>query len=196
MTDYPIIFSAPMVRALLEGRKTQTRRLAWGKDHIHRRADPRDSVYRSPRSSPWQRVQPGDRLWVREAFAEAAVPGGTEYMADFRGDPTGLGWHPSIHMPRALSRITLTVMTVRFQRLQEISEEDARAEGIVRFRSGDTILYGIQVPGGYELVGLSARETFISLWCDLHGPSAWNDNPEIVALTFTIALRNIDAASP
>lgn len=91
MKEYPIIFSAPMVRALLEGRKTQTRRLA---------------------SSPLAKVQPGDRLWVRESFH----PEGT-YMADHPGDARSMGWKPSIHMPRSASRLTLHVTDVRRQRV-------------------------------------------------------------------------------
>lgn len=191
-TDRPIIFSAPMIRALLSGSKTQTRRLAmqW------RKTAPDNTSYdRYLIDSPWCRVQAGDRLWVRESFAEADLPRGAAYMADHYGDPRGLGWRPSIHMPRRASRITLTVTDVRRQRLQEISEEDARAEGIARFRNGDMIMYGIAVPDGHELAGLCARETYTSLWCDLHGPSAWNDDPVVIALTFTVAQRNIDARS-
>lgn len=179
MTDRPIIFSAPMVRALLAGSKTQSRRLAvqWRKTAPDNTSYDKYSI-----DSPWCRVQVGDRLWVRESFAEAFVPRGAAYMADHSGDPRGLGWRPSIHMARFASRLTLTVTAVRRQRLQEISEEDARAEGIARFRNGDTIMYGIAGPDGYALAGLCARETY-----------TWNDNPEVVALTFTVAQRNIDA---
>jgi hypothetical protein len=208
MTDIPIIFSAPMVRALLDGRKTMTRRLAW------RDLPTRDGAYageiKTRHPSPWQKVRPGDRLWVRESLYRGQTTTAWCYTADNK--LIALEWAdhrvaqmvawahhkeggscPSIHMPRWSSRLTLTVTAARIERLQAISEEDARAEGVARFRSGDTVMYGIAVPQGHELAGLSARETFTSLWCDLHGPSAWVANPEVVALTFSVEKINIDA---
>ena len=210
MTDRPIIFSAPMVQALLAGRKTQTRRLAWREkecpggavndgggqmDYIE------PSFVRSP--SPWRMVQPGDRLWVREAWCQqsddgAMVAGRAHYRADGNhvalsdGDgfavTTAAGreaspWRPSIHMPRWASRLTLTVTDVRAQRLQEITEEDARAEG-ARAAYGEPFATDS---------GLTDRRRFQLLWDTLHGPGAWDANPEVVALTFTVAQRNIDA---
>ncbi|WP_188260679.1 hypothetical protein [Azospirillum tabaci] len=135
MRDVPIIFSAPMVRALLDGRKTQTRRLA---------------------TSPLAKVQPGDRLWVRENFATSDAYGdpailGVEYAADGSTLAYANGelhykehgcaqypgpWKPSIHMPRWASRLTLVVESMKVQRLQDISEEDARAEGATQRDTG------------------------------------------------------------
>jgi len=105
MTDRGIIFSAPMVQALLAGRKSQTRRLA---------------------SSPLARALPGDRLWVRERFA--LVDGATLFRADTPTD--SIRWTTPLQMPRKLSRLTLTVTGLRFEQLQEISESDADAEGV------------------------------------------------------------------
>src|SRR5579872_7240504 len=121
MTDRPIIFSAPMVRALRGGRKTMTRRLA---------------------TSPLAKARAGDRLWVRESFTlydrEEPIEGGKffrrvptpMYAADYEGfnkPDRDWSWSPSIHMPRWASRLTLIVTAVKVERLQEISEEDARA---------------------------------------------------------------------
>jgi len=197
MTDRPIIFSGSMVRALLEGRKTQTRRLT---------------------SSPLARVQAGDRLWVREnlrASQTAEVPGvQLTYDADGAAVPTVLGsvlrtgkipfpgsrGMPSIHMPRWASRLTLLVTEVRVQRLHEMSAGDAEAEG-VEHESADPPFY--YVPGiwphSLTAVGVEERgsaphavRSFAKLWAYLHGPGSWDANPEVAALTFQVTHANID----
>ncbi|ACR29192.1 hypothetical protein [Burkholderia glumae] len=154
MKERPIIFSAPMVRAILDGRKTQTRRVAKefaGKDNL-------DAILRRfPNQQGCPHGEPGDRLWVREAFihepadycwaASVSIPcrrAHTIYRADSdpSGDARGAGWTPSIHMPRTLSRITLEITGVRVERLHDISEGDAIAEGAV-FTD-----FGIEPPKG------------------------------------------------
>jgi hypothetical protein len=209
VTDRPILFSAPMILALLAGRKTQTRRLA-GKWRVT--GDPA-----SPQGetgvfvpSSWQRAQPGDRLWVRETWGcpEADRPGVKDGRKPRPGDrivlqadpadaaqwqtghPScgGFVWRPAIHMPRWASRLTLLVTEVRRQRLQEMSEADAWAEGVSS--SGP-------LPGHEDDTNapphLGAAENFAALWNHLHGTGAWDANPEVVALTFTVHHRNIDA---
>ena len=115
MTIRPIIFSAEMVRALLDGRKTQTRRLA---------------------TSPLRRCEPGDLLYVRETW-RPNHSGDRSRGAQYRADKPA-NWRdqtvfkPSIHMPRWASRLTLRVTDVRFQRVTEIDGIDALAEGITR----------------------------------------------------------------
>lgn len=200
MSDYPIIFSAPMVRALLDGRKTQTRRLAWryvptfpGSEDLEQRP------------TLWQKVKPGDRLWVRENIRLVSIGPedwrGIVYRADnsdvrlmlAKTDAKLSPLHdtPSIHMPRWASRITLTVTDTRRQRLHEISEEDARAEGI-EWRHG---MFGTWNSDGSLRCGgsLGAREAFRCLWINLHGNGTWDANPEVVALSFSVAKINIDA---
>lgn len=182
MTDRPIIFSGPMVRALLDGRKTQTRRLA---------------------SSPLRRCEVGDRLYVRESWCQADTPTGFAYMADHSGNPRGMGWRPSIHMPRSASRLTLIVEDVRFQPLQEISEADAIAEGIelISCRCSDGVTRDL-----WHGLAYAGNETpipaYADLWDSLHNPNGycavdeptgWAANPEIVALTFRVVRANIDA---
>ncbi len=185
MTDRPIIFSAPMVRALLDGRKTQMRRLAWRPSPAVATPPRGTMASRSDGSTVWQRAKPGDRLWVREAWCSADAddsgPYAAAYMADHPGDPRGLGWRPSIHMPRWASRITLTVTAVRRQRLQDITRGDARAEGVPR-------LHPIADDDPSTPI-----DAFGDLWDALHGEGAWAANPEVVALTFTVERRNIDA---
>jgi len=205
MTDRPIIFSAPMVRALLDGRKTQTRRvlgktsgrvnifnaeIAWADSYV---MDPGNAEWRA-RYTPYA---PGDRLYVREAIDKASDRDGVFYRADYEaqhGDATGLGWRPSIHMPRWASRLTLTVTEVRVQRLQDISEADAVAEGIERLKSGrgfydPTVSHAAVRFGEWTS---TARQGFCRLWNSLHGPDAWDANPWVVALTFNVKRGNID----
>jgi hypothetical protein len=142
MTDIPIIFSGPMVRALLEGRKTMTRRLARTERKIPGPGSLGGDSDRIERPSLWQKVKAGDRLWVRENFLpfdRDHVIGGIRYAY---GADTILGsesdkirkdyrykWKPSIYMPREVSRLTLIVTGVKTERLQDIGKEDAIAEG-------------------------------------------------------------------
>ena len=184
MTDKPIIFSAQMVRALLEGRKTQTRRVL----------KPQPVPYLS-----WPRLRyaHGDRLWVKEAHYltddgdseyavysedQTAVAEHLESMARLQRSHPQVNWskhlrlRPSIHMPRWASRLTLTVTDVRVQRLWEISEADAVAEG-----------FASHPPGR------SAQIQFHAIWNSLHGPAAWDANPWVWVKTFDVHLGNIDS---
>lgn len=144
MAEKPILFNTEMVNAIMEGRKTQTRRLVKTK---HRGAagfnvcfskatgeitgvydfDEDERMYDDPTQAPFQ---PGDVLWVRETWTE--MPYGFAYRADGE-EPDGWDgndrWYPSIHMPKEAARLYLKVKDVRIERLQEISEDDALAEG-------------------------------------------------------------------
>lgn len=182
MTDKGIIFSAPMVRALLAGNKTQTRRLA---------------------SSPLAKAQPGDRLWVREAWKATAIHDRTKpsdlnpatpiyFTADDRLWPVAR-YRPGMHMPRWASRLTLTVTDVRVQRLSAITSEDAIAEGVQPL-SGSTLRWqqwsgmeGHAAPNPVAAYGL--------LWGALHTKpgETWADDPWVVAITFDVRHGNIDA---
>jgi hypothetical protein len=217
MTDRPIIFSAPMVKALLAGRKTQTRRLAW-RYRKEGEYEGRDVLTVQP--TPWQWAKPGDRLWVRENLKWSEFRQWWLYAADdkpveLNDDdprvPAMVAWAhhreqdycPSIHMPRWASRVTLTVTDVRRHPLNDITDDDAQAEGIVRFVSGAMGggFLGWHVPGVEHPAKVfrpifcrpTPREMFAALWDTLHGSGEWLANPEVVALTFSVALCNIDA---
>jgi hypothetical protein len=201
MTDKPIIFSAPMVRALLDGRKTQTRRILKPQPVVTRHAGPEWH-------EEWIEWRPpyaiGDRLWVREAWrptysaegwredlGRVATPKdfdpkttAIEYLATDEGELNGKD-RPSIHMPRWASRITLTVTNVRVQRLQDISESDAIAEGA---------LEAIEVGYIGSMACDQARQAYAELWDHLHGAGAWALNPWVASYTFAVERRNIDAA--
>ena len=201
MTDRPIIFSAPMVRALLEGRKTQTRRVLNGKSGILAAR----SVLR--RGAHWLGIEydrswllrlpyaPGDRLYMRETFSldgladgeclyRATVSGDTGYYAE---EIAEIRWRPSIHMPRWASRLTLIVRDVRVQRLWEISNEDAIAEGIEPHGHAFTG-YGKQSD-----IWMAPYDSFASLWNNLYGPDAWAANPWVAAISFRVIRANIDS---
>ena len=233
MTDRPIIFGAPMVRAILDGRKTVTRRLVkdaggafW--DHAGYRptvvngrvrwhcvdtgadAGPGAPMPRSPYGGP------GDRLWVRETFAERVDIDGRDpaqrdrakhYLmfkanGDDPRDPDNFhtwgAWKPSIHMPRWASRITLDVVSVRVERLHEITEEDARAEGIESLAfvhdatSPDDGFLG-HVFGrddGRSTMYHTAREAFAGLWDSLNAERApWASNPWVWRVEFRRAVQ-------
>lgn len=186
--ERPILFSGPMVRAILEGRKTQTRRLLKPQppedvgelvvDFYHPTIVVKDEEQPGERTfgvfsadGEWAQKcpygAPGDRLWVRETWREVQSDTSTSlyYRADEEWHEKA-GWRPSIHMPRWASRITLEATDVRVQRLQDISEEDAKAEG------ADDIRYR------------TAKECFSDLWDSIHGDGAWAANPWVWAITF------------
>jgi hypothetical protein len=219
MTDKPIIFSGPMVRALLEGRKTQTRRAlkikghkgffqfgpsdTKGYDWTFRRADHVWEDYEHDKLLSMLPVQIGDRLWVREAITRAETDQGEGYMtyaADHKEVWPLTRWYhkrnklPSIHMPRWASRLTLTATDVRVQRLNEISEADAIAEGCRPFWDKDNPHTYIG-PNGSETEMMPLKgpiDDFRNLWNSINGPDAWEANPWVAAYTFTVGRRNID----
>ncbi|MFJ1260113.1 hypothetical protein [Cupriavidus sp. CuC1] len=238
MKERPILFSGAMVRAILDGRKTQTRRVvkpqpiyglddwdwSWpipGKNVTAGTFDRwRDDVKNplSPRYCPYG--QPGDRLYVRETWAQPVPldPGPTFYRADYTGDVLGkyenlppaeaITWRPSIHMPRALSRIQLEVTAVRVERLNDCSEADAQAEGVEPVDSeredpdhlicrwcGGTRLYDAISPSGGVLPDTDCAhcdthvKRYQQLWDHINGADAWTANPWVWVVEF----RRIEA---
>ena len=200
MTDRPIIFSAPMIRALLDGRKTQTRRVlkpqpfpcadGWG--CVDRNGAPQKWLPCLPKLHPYT---PGDRLWVKEAHAfdiEANTVDEREiiwYRATQHVDE--VHWRSPIHMPRWASRLTLHVTDVRVQRLQEIGFDDCRAEG------ADPLwreyIHPQQCPEPRcDGVHYGEKWHFRSIWNGIHGPDAWDANPWVAAISFTARRCNID----
>lgn len=210
MTDRPIIFSTPMARALLDGRKTQTRRLLkpqpskpWGSAFQDgNRWWTGDSLTGDVIETWKLRYAIGDRLYVREAATWVSAWGwryraDNDDLAEKRAAGEVGKWMPSIHMPRWASRLTLTVTDVRVQRLQDISEADAVTEGIqVDPETGG--FWGANGGGICDTTArfINARMAFRDLWNSLHGADAWDVNPWVVALTFTVQRGNIDAAYP
>ncbi|PYD15813.1 hypothetical protein [Pseudomonas syringae] len=208
--ERPILFSAPMVRAILSGQKTVTRRVT----KVQPRSDADIGSYgkgqpfiRNPDVTkpnpecPYGR--PGDRLWVRETWycdhfevmrgpylkpddldiGEALNDGALVYAADGlapyeQEQPT---WKPSIHMPRWVSRILLEITDVRVERLNDIAENQARAEGIT---DGGCNNCGNNEPCGCECPAPSAVDSFVHLWDSINGAGAWDVNPWVWVVEF------------
>ncbi|MBD8493874.1 hypothetical protein [Pseudomonas syringae] len=209
--EKPILFSGPMVRAILEGRKTVTRRvvkvqpfdLSWSRrDHRFGyavgRAENGDEIdgfhaYTTRSGGDWSAKctfgQPGDRLWVREAWAEinvAQAPGEKWIVyreCDNRTDYGG-PWKPSIHMRRRDSRILLEVTAVRIERLQAITDEQAIAEGIDQDWLSDA-QDRYDMVADHNFTGRpAAAGAFRYLWEGINGADSWDCNPWVWVVEF------------
>jgi hypothetical protein len=216
--ERPILFSGPLVRALLDGRKTQTRRVVkpqpttdgywWTWKHVSCNGESglRDGL---PCLGPCPYGFIGDRLWVRETWniwrhdAESTWSGPINeargmyasqvvYAADGRWQ---VDYRPSINMPRWASRITLEITDVRVQRLQDIDEQDAEAEGVEQSKSirnaNDPSFQFRDYMRPEGCTVQSAVDSFRTLWQSINGPDSWFANPWVWALTF----RRIVAAA-
>jgi hypothetical protein len=190
MKERPILFSGPMVRAILEGRKTQTRRIVKPQPPKGYHID--TCQYNDTGWAFWVSAndhagtctcknlrqpygQPGDRLWVRETWAPAyrtygyATKKAIAYRVDSDHDPHK--WKPSIHMPRWASRITLKVVGVRVERLQECTRGDAMAEGC---------------PFPNMAIGSDPRKWYAELWNSINGMGSWEANPWVWVVEFKV----------
>ncbi|MBC5115040.1 ASCH domain-containing protein [Klebsiella quasipneumoniae] len=231
MKERGMIFNSEMVRAILDGRKTQTRRIMAPQpaDDIERGIFPNPEVigWKSSRRHKHGSTtahfchygKPGDRIWVREtwgvvshAFSDDGLmidwvpdrpataihemPFGNGYYSGYAiyaadgdftwGDDDGYEdgrscWKPSIHMPRAASRILLEITAVRVERLNAISEEDARAEGII---DGGCLNCGEPEPCGCANPEPDATDAFAYLWQSIYGQESWNANPWVWVIEF------------
>lgn len=190
MITRPILFSGAMVRALLDGSKTQTRRAvklqvqhddSWvgGWKIVHKRVTQALLTFNQLGGKPLGSDaaicpygQPGDRLWVRETFCDLD-DGEFEYRADGECDPNVVPrWTPSIHMPRAASRILLEIASVRVERLQDISEGDAWAEGVDKAE-----VLSMPCADG-------ATAAYSALWQRINGAGSWEANPWVWVVEF------------
>ncbi|MDX0216755.1 hypothetical protein GOC40_01705 [Sinorhizobium meliloti] len=246
MTDRPILFSGPMIRALLAGRKTQTRRIikpqpfasGYYDGEIELNVIPAN--YQYPKAFRFNanavgggaileeifepRINAGDRLWVKENAAVRHESwhhvDGDAHQVCYRADEDehgrwlglascgngirrgkapsvfprkshnldgSLRWQPSIHMPRWASRLTLIVTDVRVERLQDISEADAIAEGAKQYSSSTKLsrAFNPDWKGIY-------RQGYAELWNAINGAGSWEANPWVAAYTFTVIKQNID----
>lgn len=202
--ERPILFSAPMVRALLDGRKTQTRRVAklTANAHVkevggHRRWHPGDPEAKL--ACPYGQL--GEHLWVRETCfindfrgvkipeserADCQVVYKADPLQDWEGEQSLIVWRPSIHMPRWASRITLEITGVRLERLLDISEADAIAEGIERQDKNWWKNYtALGNPLAYTHLR-EARTSYCSLWVSINGPRSWDLNPLVWVVEFKV----------
>jgi hypothetical protein len=218
MKERPIIFSAPMVCAILEGRKTQTRRTLKYQPIDVRRVFMKPEINMSYVENahgveiphwPCPYGKPGDRLWVRETHeayyvsrGETSYSAGVKYRADDEkrlisidaltyqklNSTDSKGWTPSIHMPRWASRINLEITGIRVERLQDISEQDAMAEGIEnvggKFSCSPWRNYRISKPGEMNMHCASPQRSYMTLWESINGAGSWNINPWVWVIEF------------
>ncbi|EPH3083548.1 ASCH domain-containing protein [Klebsiella pneumoniae] len=197
MKERGMIFNGEMVRAILDGRKTQTRRIMAPQpaDDIER------CIFPNPEAIGWKSSlrhkhgsttahfcphgKPGDLIWVRETWARYNIDQNSHdiaYRATTPADwPEEGRWRPSIHMPRWASRILLEITDVRVERLNAISEEDARAEGII---DGGCLNCGEPEPCGCANPEPDATDAFAYLWQSIYGQESWNDNPWVWVISF------------
>jgi hypothetical protein len=212
MKERPILFSAPMVRAILEGRKTQTRRAL--------NPQPEGGIQYNPCTPHGvlngrgnvlvcRHGKRGDRLWVRETHeayyltrGEKSYSAGVKYRADDEkrliqidaltyqklNSTDSKGWTPSIHMYRWASRIDLEITGVRVERLHDISDQDAIAEGIDRvggeFSCSPWRNYRLGKPGEMNMHCASPQRSYMTLWESINGAGAWNENPWVWVIEF------------
>jgi len=189
MKERPIIFSSDMVKAILDGRKTQTRRILSTLNKQWKGKQPLEIL---PMKTPneWVGLMqrdpnrgivfkcrlgvPRDRLWVRESFYTES--GDVWYKADGQTAPMPIKWRPSIFMPRWASRILLEITEVRVERLQSITEEDAEAEGLNPAEYDN--------PNAYA--DLPCTNQFIALWGSLNAKRGygWTENPFVWVISF------------
>jgi len=195
--ERPILFSGPMVRSIIDGRKTQTRRVVKPQPFEHGRdglvsAGWGWSIGQKCKLQAWKvdeigsamvkycpHGKPGDRLWVREAFRLAPLGNGPRdefgrpAVTHFRSTDSHLfpdvKWKRSIHMPRWASRITLEIIAVRVERLNDISRGDAMAEGC---------------PHSNLAYGQNPCDWFYELWESINGPESWAANPWVWVIEF------------
>lgn len=204
MKKRPIVFGTEMVREIISGRKTETRRVVkpqpagnyWGGTRPKSKKGSgafftlgcnSEINMRSYISTycPYGKV--GDQIWVKETFAPcAAADGGTLYKADC---DTGKGphnygkWTPSIHMPKNLSRINMENTGISVERLNEIQEENAINEGVrwAKQENGQKMYFNY-ISQLYSCV--NATESFKSLWQSIYGEKSWDENPYVFVIKF------------
>lgn len=210
MTDRPILFSAPMVRAILDGSKTQTRRVVKPQP-VDRGGGSLSISYAAGKMNhmgpagfmleklaqygcPYGKT--GDRLWVREKFTIVPVtayrmsegvqqtvsPSEPDYAAVYAAgwDRCIPRWKPSIHMPRWASRIMLEITSVRVERLQDISDEDALEEGVTETEFYENAERKVSAGAPWP----AERLAFADLWKSINGPESWGSNPWVWVIGF------------
>ncbi|EAR7455141.1 hypothetical protein [Salmonella enterica] len=207
MSERGMIFNGEMVRAILDGRKTQTRRpIKWKQTRFTEIAE-RDDGSLWPWAEDCERGgdiwfacpygEIGDRIWVRETWQvihdhidesshvedrtyAPSIPKEkdrywhtvyAEHFGDESREDRGFPWRPAIHMPRWASRILLEITDVRVERLRDLSEEDAKSEGIIPSAGG-------------VLPGWEYRINFRDLWMDIYGTDNWEANPWVWVIEF------------
>jgi hypothetical protein len=183
MKERPIIFSTPMVKAILEGRKTQTRRV------IKPQGTGNNAWIKGNTKCPYGTV--GDRLWVREAYLNAALPGYPPvyyFKATADGKPEYLKWHPSIHMPRSAARIILEITDIRVERIQDIAKDGNQFEIEEEGINASCFINYTEIEGETyrDFDANEFVESYIDLWNEINEKRGygWDKNPWVWVIEF------------
>lgn len=197
----PIIFSTSMVQAILAGNKSMTRRIVkpqpdddglWDDTNLPRSLEStlkgwNGSVDETGESREWRCPygQPGDILWVRETWR--FILGKYDYKTDYPDRDFNIPWRPSIHMRKAAARLFLKITSIRVERLQEITEIDAIAEGVESFRPvpGDGPAETLYKHYLKDKWGPSPIHSFQTLWEKINGAESWESNPWVWVISFS-----------
>jgi len=211
--ERPILFQPPMVRAIMEGRKTVTRRIVpakivhecegnepycfsvydkYGRQYYDEREGQPLTLADLPQYNRFGK--PGDILWVRETWSYRPPIDPEQdwqsyyYKADDSGELTDLGvkWKPSIHMPRTACRLRLLITSILVERLQDITEEDAKREGAPMYVPGHGVITksDLQSDPGYSNY-INYRMGFEDLWKHINGPDSWKRNDWVWRIEFS-----------
>jgi hypothetical protein len=188
MKERPILFSTPMVQAIMEGRKTQTRRIAKGHALQFLDAGLLSEYVSKQDLCPYGEL--GDILWVRETWALPVDADGNDagyqYKADYSDGSERWKWKPSIHMQKSACRLFLQITYIAIERLNDISDDDAIAEGIIGWSDAS----GFGHPDhDYPTVD-NPVESYKSLWKKINGEESWNENPWVWVIEFKRIKRN------
>ncbi len=213
MKFIPIIFSQAMVKAILEGRKTQTRREAkhqpkidTGSGYVYVNEGYVFDIHnwKQPVMEQFCPYEPGDVLWVRENWAARNYDSlngiytiqyqATEDLKYVRLNKpvdvslTSLGgkqkWRPSIHLPKQAARIFLKVVNRRLEQIQEITTIDAKAEGVKKHSDFGSTGYVLYTDQGKAYTDIDAVWSFESLWRSINGDDSWDKNPWVWVIQF------------
>lgn len=204
MKAIPILFSTPMVQAILDGRKSQTRRIIDPQPMLHNEIIklPMEIDQYGKEMEQWMKKgyksivtsgpasgyvipkcrygQPGDVLWVRETWAKN-YDGTFDYKAGYPFTSPQGGWKPNIHMPKAACRIFLEVKAIQVERLQDISNMNAMNEGIECLDHG---VHWKNYLSDEISCFLNPKHSFESLWKSINGPESWDSNPWVWVIDF------------
>lgn len=200
MKERPILFKTEMVKAILEGRKTQTRRVV--KINIRREIEGNsptcfsvfdksglqyynkklDEPLTAESFCPFGEV--GEILWVKETWSPLVVGGGKNFdLISYKanGDiPSADGWEPSLFMPKSACRLKLRITNIRCERLNDITEEDAKKEGVEPIENG----YKQYIKTRLDKVTEYASYSFMTLWESINGKDSWKKNPWVWVIEF------------
>jgi hypothetical protein len=201
MKSKPILFSTPMVQAILEGTKTQTRRIVkpqpkqeleffgWKLPEYIQVAFGKGVKTESLHKFPFGEI--GDLLWVRETFRPKghSFPIGEHFeykaTAEADGNPINEPWKPSIFMPKDAARIFLKITNIRVERLFNISDQDAISEGVeVIHRAEETVPVYKNYLISENKGTTNPRKSFLTLWESINGTQSINDNPWVWVIEF------------